>query len=469
MAQQNINYIKGNPLNGIYLQKFIRNQYTDGIIETGQSAHAWMVYINESNNQFEKEGTGHMINDTHKTEMAYLGDPTILGQIQSSTAESGGLVKLVFNQASKNSFREGDTIDTSWGGNQALVVETGQGYIKVGTAYGFTAPVAGDYTVGEIVYQRTRNIAISGTQSPVGLTPVPDTIFNYFDILDDANQTNLFTSMINTTFPGREKEGFFTDGNVRQMLQRYFTNITHREWTSRQVNPENNAFTKTSSAGILQQIENAGGTMTMNVAPTKASFETMLRNWLIANPTADPSKLAIMTGAIGLAEIGEWYKELIKYDYNIALTFTDTDGKGINGLNATKIYIAGFPPINVIHWTMLDANGMGAKSTMPGFTQLPKTSGSFYFMNFTPVEYRDGRRGPAFQKVYLRHRHFFSFQKGLTADNGIGAILDNAQGVSMENMQMTSNDRDFNNLRVYGICMTNVKNPYGQFIAKNNV
>jgi hypothetical protein len=135
------------------------------------------------------------------------------------------------------------------------------------------------------------------------------------------------------------------------------------------------------------------------------------------------------------------------------------DGLELKGLNATKIFIPGFDFVQVVKWPMLDMNAMGKRSTIPGFTNLPQTSGSFYILDFSPVQTRTGT-APAFQKFYFGGaKYFYSLQQGLTSVSSIEAVMQSATPVTESNLSLTSTDNDFSNLRVYSMCGLNIMNP----------
>ena len=198
MASTNQIYTKGNLLKELNIASLIRNTVVPGVVQQGQHSYAWMKLLEGTNNFYEARGTGNLVMQTYKSEVAFTGDPTVKAQVSSSVALSGGIVQLNWSDPGYNAYRNDDQVDIKFGGNLARVVETGAGYIKIGTAPGNTAPVAGDYPNGTIVIQRTRGIGTQGTKSPVGLSPVPQKWENYVSIIDDASQQGLFQSQNQT-------------------------------------------------------------------------------------------------------------------------------------------------------------------------------------------------------------------------------------------------------------------------------
>jgi hypothetical protein len=465
MSAINQIYTKGSLLKEVNIAGLVRNDVVDGIVTQGQASWVIQKLIEETNRKFESNGTGNKILTTYKTEVAYEGDPTIKGQISSVATLSGGLVQINFSDSNLNSFRNDDNVDLKWNGNQARVVEAGQGFIKVGQAQGFTAPVAGDFTAGKLLIARTRAIGMRGTKSPAGLNPVPNVRYNYCSIIDDANQTNVFDSLNQTVLS--QATDYISIAGVKKMLQRFFNYQTQTMFTSKAVDPSSNGFTFSAASGIDEQISVGGNTYTMNTALTKADLISKLRMWMVSNIGSDPKNRVILTGSIGFQQISDFFQELIKYDGQIALSFTD--GTSINGLNATRIFVPGFEMLQFVKWPMLDLDSQGERSSLPGFTNLPKTSGDFYCLDFTPVTYEtSGMMGPAFQKYYFKSKYFYAYNQGIVAMDSLGTSLTNAQPLTEENLQITSTDADFSNFRVVSACGMNVMNPTAHMILRNN-
>jgi hypothetical protein len=200
---------------------------------------------------------------------------------------------------------------------------------------------------------------------------------------------------------------------------------------------------------------------------TRSEFEQQVRRWYIANPASNFTDRVIFTGAIGMAQIAEWYRDQLKYDGRIAVSFTDGS---VNGLNATKIFIPGFEYINIVMIDMLNMAWMGELSSIAGYEGLPKTAGNFYFMDFSPVVMQpSGLMGPAFQKIYFKSKYFYSYQRGLTEMATLGSIIENATPITADNMEITSTDNDFNNFRIYSVCGINVMNAQAHVYLENKV
>lgn len=466
MAATNAVYTKGSLAKELNLQGLIRNRVVDGVVQEGQHAYAWTKMIEETNNFYESRGTGNKMLFTYKDEIAYTGDPTIKAQVSSSVASTGGSVLITFTNPDYQAFRENDQVALKFGGNLSRVVETGLGYIKVAQAPGHTAPVAGDFPAGKLVIQYVRAIDTSGTKGPAGVYIVPQTWENYCSITDDGGQQNLFASLQNTVIS--DAEGYITIAPVKEALQRFFRNNAMTQFLSKGVNPESTGMNQTATKGIHQQIQDRGTYAALNSLIQQSEFENYVRNWFLSNPGNDNANRIIRTGSIGMKLISTWYKDYMKFDATIAVNFTDGS---INGLNATRIYIPGFEYVNVVRDKMLDMQGMGTLTSLQGFEGLPQTSGNFYFLDFSPVQMQtSGMMAPAFQKIYMGNsKYFYSFQRGLTAMESLGSAISNGTALTVENMELTSTDNDFNSFRIYSICGINVMNPTAHCYLENKV
>jgi hypothetical protein len=466
MSTANQLYTKGSLLKELNLANLVRNRIVDGVVMQGQSAYAWTKIIEGINNKYEANGTGHKILQTYKDEIAYTGDPTVKAQIQATTDLGGGVFRINLTSPSYNAFRENDLVDLKFGQNNlAKVIEAGPGYIKISQAPGNAAPVIGNYATGKIITTRTRAIGTRGTKSPVGLNPVPQKWENYLSIIDDASQQNLFDSQNNTVISGAE--GYIISAPIQSTLQNFFRINAMNQFVSSPVNPESNGFDYTSTAGIHTQLIERGNYLPLNTVITRSEFEQQVRRWYIANPASNFTDRVIFTGAIGMAQIAEWYRDQLKYDGRIAVSFTDGS---VNGLNATKIFIPGFEYINIVMIDMLNMAWMGELSSIAGYEGLPKTAGNFYFMDFSPVVMQpSGLMGPAFQKIYFKSKYFYSYQRGLTEMATLGSIIENATPITADNMEITSTDNDFNNFRIYSVCGINVMNAQAHVYLENKV
>ena len=115
--------------------------------------------------------------------------------------------------------------------------------------------------------------------------------------------------------------------------------------------------------------------------------------------------------------------------------------------------------------------GMGTLTSLAGFEGLPQTSGNFYMLDFSPVQMQtSGMMAPAFQKIYMGNsKYFYSFQRGLTAMESLGSAISNGTALTVENMELTSTDNDFNSFRIYSIGGINVMNPTAHVYLENKV
>lgn len=459
-------YTKGSLLKELNLANLVRNRVVDGVVQQGQHAYAWMKIIEGINNKYEANGTGNKILQTYKDEVAFTGDPTVKAQIATAFAIGGGVIQINFTSSTYNAFRRNDFVDTRFAqDNLARVVDAGPGFIQIEQAPGNAALNLANYTAGKIITTRTRGIDARGTKSPVGLNPVPQTWSNYVSILDDASQQNLFDSQNNTVISGAE--GYIVSAPIQSTLQNFFRICAMNQFVSSPVNPETNGFTYSSTAGIHSQLIERGNYLPLTSVIDQTTFEQQVRNWYIANPGSDPSNRVIFTGAIGMAQIGQWYKEQMKFDYRIAISFTDGS---VNGLNATKIFIPGFEFVNIVMLDMLNMNWMGETTSISGYQGLPKTAGNFYFMDFSPVLMQpSGMYGPAFQKIYFKSKYFYSYQRGLTEMNTLASVIENATPITPDSMEITSTDNDFNNFRIYTMCGINVMNAQAHVYLENKV
>ena len=465
MSNTNAIYSKGSLMKEMTIANLVRNQVVDGVVQEGQSSYTWTMLIEKTNALYEQNGgQGNKILETYKDEVAYTGDPTIQAQIKNAVDIGGGRFKIEFTTSAEG-FRANDYVGRQFGRKLAEVTEAYSNHIIVQSAKGYDAAVIGDFPVSDTLTQFTRSIATRGTKSPAGLSIRPEVWNNYVSILDDAVQQNLFDSKQNTVIKGAN--GYIKVAPVGEMMERFFRNCAMNQFVSQGVNPELNNFNYSATRGIHQQIRERG-LYTLGAGPIdQGEFENMVRRWYISNPGNDLKNKFIATGAIGMALIAEWYKDQMKYDATIAMSFTDGS---INGLNATKIFIPGFEYVNIVHLKMLNQNGMGTKTAYAGFESLPKTAGSFYMLDFNPVMMRtSGQMAPAFQNIYFGgSKYYYSYQKGLGAMDSLEGIINNATPLTPENLEMTSTDNDFSNLRIYTMKGINIMNPTAQGFIENN-
>jgi hypothetical protein len=463
MANPSVQYTQGNILNEMNIADLVRNTKVAGVILQGQHELALNRLIDETNLEFSSQGTGNIVNDTYKTEIAYKGDPSIRQISASATNESGGIVKINWGSPYAG-FRKDDTIDKKLHGQQYKIVDADANYIRIGAIEGGVAPTASDFANGVQVNQRTRSINMTGTKSPVGLNTVPNRIQNYFSILDDANQANIWMKQNRTVL--EDSPNYFSDNGIREMMGRFYRNMAFSYLTDRGVNPETNGMTFSRMRGIFQQVEEAGSLFAYNTTISKQEFIQKVRKWYIDNPASDISRKVILTGSIGFQLVSDWFQELIKYDSTISLSFTGE----ANGLNAVRIYIPGFESyIQIVRWGLLDMDTMGTLTGLPNFGGIPQTSGNFYCFDFTPTTTESGLRGPAFQKVFYRERFYYSYQQGLRATGSFDSALANKTPMTLENMANTSTDYDFDNFRIATAHLLNVMNPASHLIITNNV
>lgn len=451
-------YSKGSLLQEMNFAGLVRNTVVDGVVLEGQSPYSWMKLLEDTNAKWEQNGgAGNKMLSIYKTEVAYTGDPTIAAPISGVVSLSGGRIKISFSE-SQEGFRQNDGVSIGFSGNNvAKVVEAGSTYVVVGQMDGYSAPQTSDFPTGKQLIQYYRSIGIRGTKSPVGVNIVPQTWENYLSISDDAAQQNIFDVQNQTVL--QYSNGYIKMAPVTTMMQRFFQNMTFQQFMSKGVDPSKNGFTMTSAKGIHQQFQERGNYFPQTSLITQQEFESRLRQKLIANPSNPIENTVVLTGALGFALISEWYRDLIKYTTNEVVD-AYVDGIKMNGLNATKIFIPGIGPVKVARWTMLDMNKMGAKTAASGYQDLPKTSGSFYILDFTPVQIQGGATAPAFQKYYFGGaKYFYSLQQGLVSVNSIEAITQSATPVTEATLEATSTDNDFSNLRVYSMSGVNVMNP----------
>jgi hypothetical protein len=465
MSTTNAVYTKGSLAKELNLLGLVRNQVVDGIVEEGQAEYAITKIIEESNAKYEAAGTGNKILPIYKDEVAYTGDPTIQSQVQSVVALGGGVIRINFSDPNYQGFRNDDRIDTKFNGNQAKVVEAGNGFIKVSQAEGFTAPVVGDFAAGKVVIQRTRAINARGTLAPQGVYQLPQTWENYCSIIDDGGQESLFDSLNQTVIS--QAGDYISIAPIKQALGRFFRNMSMNYFTSRKVNPATNGMNFSATSGIIEQIKDGGTYVPLNSVVTKAEFENYVAQWFLSNPHNNNSNRVIKTGRIGMAQIGEWYKDYMKFDYNVAISFTDGS---VNGLNATKIFIAGFGFVQVMHDMLQDMNLMGERSSISGYAGMPKTSGDFYFFDFSPVRMQTtGATAPALQKIYLKNKYFFAFNQGLKPTESLASAMTGGTALTMDSLELTSTTADFNSFRIYSICGINVMNRSAHVYLENKV
>lgn len=465
MSQTNSVYTKGSLAKELNLNGLIRNEVVDGVVQEGQAEYLITKIIEQSNAKYEESGMGNKIIYTPKNEVAVNGDPTIKAQVQSAVAESGGVIKITFTDPNYQAFRSNDLVDTKFNGNQAKVIEGGIGFMRIKQADGFATPVVGDFAAGKIVIQRDRSVDIRGTQAPEGVYQVPQVWENYLSIWDDGGQENLFDSAQRTVISNAGE--YVSVAPIKNALGRFFRNGAMKMYTSRAVNPASNGYQTTATSGIIEQIKNRGTYAALNSVITRSEFEDRVAQWLLSNPHQMNDNRIIKTGRIGMAQIGEWYKEQMKYDVGIAVSFTDGS---VNGLNATKIFIAGFGFVNVVHDIMQDMNFMGEKSAISGYSGMPKTSGDFYMLDFSPVQMQYGGTAPAFQKFYLRNKYFYGMQQGMRPTEMLADVLNGGgTALTLDNLELSSTNNDFNSFRIYSICGINVMNGSAHVYLENKV
>jgi hypothetical protein len=459
---------KGSLLREANLAGLVKNTVVDGIVQEGQASYAILKVIEEMNNHYEKFGTGNKMLDIYKDRVAYTGDRTIKGQIKTAYAVTGG-IRVEFSKTDLNTFRAGGLVYTRFGAtNMASILEAGPGYIVVmANTPGYTPVTAADFPAGVMLIQPTRSIGTRGTKTPEGVYDVPQTWENYPSIVDDGYQMGLYDSQSSTILAEPNKD-YFVSAPVSNTMQAFFTSLAMHMFVSQSVNPEDNNFTLSRTRGLNQQFRTRSlyAELTSDLT-SRSEFESYVRSWKIRNPGSDPNKTFIATGAIGMAKIGNWYRDEIKYDSTIAISYT---GGELTGLNATRIPIAGFEFVNVVHFKFLNMDMMGEKTSIPGFENLPKAAANFYFWDCSAVNLGNGRYAPAFQKFYFKgSKYWYSFQNGLTPMNTPDQVAANATPLTQENLEITSTDNDFSNFRIYSIFGINCMNPSAQGFLENLV
>ena len=376
-------YSKGSLLQEMNFAGLVRNTVVDGIVLEGQSPYSWMKLLEDTNAKWEQNGNaGNKMLSIYKTEVAYTGDPTISAQINGTpTSLAGGRVKIQFTE-SQEGFRKDDGVAVGFNGGSkvAKVLEAGSTYVVVGQMEGYAAPSTSDFAAGQTLIQYYRSIGIRGTKSPVGINIVPQTWENYVSVTDDAAQQNIFDVQNNTVL--QYNNGYIRMAPVTTMMQRFFQNMTFQQFMSKGVDPSKNGFTLSSGKGIHQQFMERGNYFPQTSLLTQQEFESRLRQKFLANPSNPIENTIVLTGSLGHALVSEWYKDQIKYAPTEVID-AYVDGIKMNGLNTTRIFLPGFGPVKLAKWSMLDMNKMGAKTAASGYTDLPKTSGSFYILDFS--------------------------------------------------------------------------------------
>lgn len=440
------------------------NRIVDGVVMQGQAPYILAKIIEESNAKYEGQGTGNKKINIFEERIAYDGDATVKAQVATAAAVTGG-IRITFSDPNYVGFRVNDNIDTIFGGNQARVVEVGSGYAVVSTLPGYTAPIAGDYTSGSTVITRKRSIELRGTQAPSSINTVPRLWKNYPSVMDDGGQQNLWDSLNQTNIS--DAMDYITIAPVTQAIQRAMVSKYMTMLTSRKVNPETNGQTFTATSGWIEQIEDGGMYVPLTSLISRTEFEQRLRRWYVNNPGNPMENRFVKTGSIGFALISEWYKDFMKFDAPIAMNFTDG---GINGLNATRVWIPGFDYINIVKDPMQDMDINGAYSNLAGYTDMPKTSADFWFMDMTPVRMSDsGRLAPAIQQFYMGDKYYYAFERGLQPAASLAAALSAGNAMSVENLANTSTTNDFNSFRVWMVCGSNLLNRSQFGLLKNFV
>ena len=462
MSRPNSNYTKGSLLQDMTLNALVNGREVDGIVQEGQAEYVTMKIIEETNAMYADKGTGNKIVGNFEDRVAYIGDPTIKAQIASRVAVTGG-IRINFAETSYDAFRVNDDVDTRFAANQAKVVEAGAGYIVVAQRDGYAAPVVGDYVVGQSVIVRKRSIDLRGTSAPQGVNQVPRFWKNHVSVLDDGGQESTFDSLNRSNIINHGD--YIVNIPIQNAVHRLFRYRAMNFWTSKNVNPETNGFQYSATSGIIEQIQDGGMYYPMSSLITKTEFENRLRTWFLTNPANSMKNRIIKTGSLGFALVSSWYQDLIKFDADITVSFTDGS---VNGLNATKIFIPGFEGIALVKDTLQDMDLSGEYSTLSGFTGLPKTSGDFYFMDFSPVRMSDtGLMAPALQKFCLREKYFYGFEQGLRPMSSM--ISDNATALTLENMEITSTTKDFSSFRIWVAEGINVMNRSAHAYLQNLV
>jgi hypothetical protein len=457
---------KGSLLKEANLAGLVKNTIIDGIVQENQAPYALLKLIEEMNAGFEKNGTGNKMLTIYKDQVAYSGDRTIKGMIKVSTTVVGG-IRLEFTKTDLNTFRPNGLVYTRFGQqNMASIVEAGPGYIILNAnTPGYTPCTAADFPEGEMVYSVTRSIGTRGTKTPEGVYVVPQTWENYPSILDDGYQTSLYDSQSETILAIPNTD-YFKSAPVSNTMESFFMSMAMHMFVSQSVNPEENNFSLTRTRGLNQQFRTRSlyAELTTDIG-SREEFESYVREWKVRNPGADPNSCFIGTGAIGMAKIGGWYREEMKYDKDIAISYT---GGEITGLNATRIPIAGFEFVNVVHFKFLNMDMMGKKSRIAGFENLPMAAGNYYFLDCSAVNLGNGRTAPAFQKFYAKgSKYWYSFENGLSPMTTPEQIATNTTALTEESLQITSTDRDWNNFRIYSIFGINCMNSAAQGFLEN--
>lgn len=456
-------YSNGSLLKDFTIDALVNGREIDGIVMEGQAPYVLMKLIEESNAKYEGQGTGNKVLQNYEDRVAYDGDPTITAQVASVASVAAG-IRINFSDVNYVGFRVTDNIDTIMGGNKARVVEAGSGYIIVSQLQGFTAPVTGDFPVGGSVIARDRTPDLRGTQAPTTVTTIPRFWKNHFSVIDDGGQQNLFDSLNQTNIT--DAKGYLMNQPFRQSVQRFFMYKYMNMLTSRNVNPETNGFTFSATAGWIEQIQEGGTYIPMTSVITKSEFEARLRTWLLTNPGNPQQNKFIKVGAISHALFSEWYKDLIKYDADIAMSFTDGS---INGLNATRVFLPGFGPVNIVRDPMQDMNLNGELTSISGYAGVPKTAGDFWFMDMTPVVMREsGRTAPAIQQIYLGSKYYYAVEQGLRPTESLRDAM-SGQSLTWENLEITSTTRDYTSFRIWGVCGSNIMNRSAFAYLKNLV
>lgn len=463
MSAPNSRYTTGSLLKDLTLNALVNGRVVDGIVEEGQAEYITTKIIEQSNAMYQDRGTGNKMLENFEDRVAFLGDPTIKGQVQSVAAVTGG-IRINFTDTAYDAFRKNDDVDTKFAGNQAKVLEANAGYIIVAQRDGYTAPIAGDYAVGSTVIQRKRSIDLRGTSAPVSVNQVPDFWKNHVSVVDDGGQQSLFDSLNSTNM--RNAGDYIVNVPIQNAVGRFFRNLSATYWTSKNVNPETNGMTYSATSGIIEQIQAGGAYYPMTSLVTKTEFENRVRTWLLSNPHDMNDNRVIKTGSMGMGLISSWYQDLIKYDAEVAMDFTDGS---VNGLNATKIWIPALGRINVVYDKLQDMNLNGALTSVTAYQGLPKTSGDFYFMDFSPVRMQEnGMMAPALQKIHLREKYFFGFEQGLAPTSSLDSAM-SGTALTLDNMELTSTTKDYNSFRMWSACGINVLNRSAHAYLENFV
>ena len=451
MSAPQINYNNGSMLNEINIAGLLYDSEIAGIAKVNQYDDPLMEAIYRMNAAYERNaGSTHVLLNQPRYKLAFEGDPTISSSVASAVSLPGGVIQINFTNSSYVGFRENDEVSTAFGANLAKVVNAGPGFIRVRQNEGGAAISTADYPAGVVVIQQTRSIGMSGTSTPNRLNYTPETRFNYFSIIDDGHQTNIGER--STIVPIANAPGFIRHSGIDKMVKRFKKNQTLAFWEHTAVDPSTNGFSFTKMSGLHQQFKQFGSYTPYTSLITQQQFEQQITRWYNLNPASPIQNRVIFTGSAGFKLVSSWYQELIKFDSQIAVTFTDGT---VSGLNATRIFIPGFDAIQIVKLPFLDMDASGPNSSVPGYTQFKRSSFSFYGMDFTPVAVNERGTMPAFSTHHFGEaKYYYSFVRGL-APATAADVMAMTNPLTTGSMQITSSDADFDNMRLYSWSMIN--------------